>query len=307
MRERDADNKIVEEIKDEVISHQLTLTNVPDGTYTRSGVDYAEPAPVGFAAALYASWHPLQYDGTISIEAVEVEHLALPGDVLNIASGLAAWATMAAHIQQVQYNIASGHTSYVIGPAKRIDPDTLLSLMRRVRARMLPLNHICRVSGLATDRGNMIEQGGLGPDKQTSTSAGQRTYLNISPGYDPDAPFNKEIELDPDAIIPSDADDRTDPVVIKPREVKIAVMSNDNEGSIQRVQILSSEAYDQPGTEETPAADGFMLVPRPAGIHPGILAYHPGVGLIWVYSETAKQPLQRGSSDTLIFDWVRGV
>jgi hypothetical protein len=244
VRERDADNKIVEKIKDEVISHQLTLTNVPDGTYTRSGVDYAEPAPVGFAAALYASWHPLQYDGTISIEAVEVEHLAIPGDVLNIASGLSAWATMAAHIQQVQYNIASGHTSYVIGPAKRIDPDTLLSLMRRVRARMLPLNHICRVSGLATDRGNMIEQGGLGPDKQTSTSAGQRTYLNISPGYDPGATFNKEIELDPDAIVPSDAATRTESIVIKPRIIQTIERDGDELVRVQRAYLVSDPVSD---------------------------------------------------------------
>ena len=303
---READDKTVAKVKEHKISHRLTLTNVPTGVYNRTGGDYAEPAPTGFAAALYASWSPLQYEGSFALELEECSHIIRPGDALNVTGSYAAWATMAAHVQQVRHEIETGHVTIVIGPAKRMDPATLLSLMRRLRARQLPVNHLSRTTGKTADRGNNVQQGGKDPDKQTTATPGSHAYLSIGE-YDPDDPFTKEIELDPDAIIPSDADDRTDPIVIKPREVRVAVMDGDTTGKIIRVQTLVSESYDQPGASATPAADGFMLVPKPAGDNPGILAYHPGVGLVWVYAATARQPLQRGSGATLEFDWVRAV
>ena len=306
---RFVDGVRVAERRNHELRHQVTLTNVKSGLYVRAEGDYAEPAPEGFATALYASWSHLQHEGQVAIEDEECDTLARPGDILNLTGGLAAWASMGAHIQQVSEDLDRGTTHIIVGPAKRIDPATLLSLMRRLRARQIPLNHLSRLSGNAGDRAGNVENGGLGPQENTTHSEGSYSHLCISDDYDSkDAPqYTKEIALDLDAIAPSDAEERTDPVVIRPREIRVAVMSSDTEGSIQRVQLLASDAYDQPGDASTPAAAGFMLVPKPSGAHPGILAYHPGGGLVWVYSGTARQPLQRSTGNTLHFDWVRGV
>lgn len=94
---------------------------------------------------------------------------------------------------------------------------------------------------------------------------------------------------------------------VKARELKIAVLDTDTTGKFTRVQILASDAYDPPGSSGSPAATGYALVPIPSGPHPGIPAYQPGVGIVWVYAPTARQPLQRGSGGTLQFDWLRGV
>lgn len=300
---RIADGKKIAEVKENRISHSLVLTQIPTGTYTRTEGDFAEPAPDGFAAALYAAWSPLQYEGTIPLELTDVTDYAHPGDALNITGGVTAWATMAAHIQQVQYEIETGRVTLTIGPARRIDPATLLSLMRRLRARALPINHLARLSGDPGDRGLNIAGGGIAPDKQTAETQGSHVYLNISPDYDPDAVYTKEIELNP-AAITKETETNADPVSIKAREVKLAVMDTDVTGKIIRAQVLCSAAYDQPGDVDTPAKDGFMLLPIPSDATPAVLTWD-GTKPVWVKAFYKYRPLQLQSDDTLGFDYVR--
>jgi len=222
---RIADGKKIAEVKETTLSHSLILTSVPTGTRTRTEGDFAEPAPEGFAAALYAAWSPLQYEGNIQLELDECTDYARPGDNLNLTGGLAAWATMNAHIQQVQYDIAAGRVTLVTGPARRVDPATLLSLMRRLRARALPINHLARTTGNPLDRGGNIHGGDIIQDKRTTATPGRTTYLNVSPDYDPDAPYIKEIELDPAAIV-KENETAPAPVQIKPREINTIEVIN---------------------------------------------------------------------------------
>jgi len=306
--ERDAIGQIVRKVADRVLTLRVTGTNALTRRYSRSEFDITvESIPAGLAAALYASFSPLTYDGDITLVAATAAAGYRPGQTLNIANGRAAWATMAAVIQTVTRNAADGSCAIVFGPAKHLGVDDLSRLARRIRQRKIPFSYIPRQTGIAGDDAALA--GGRGAKNEPSAEAGKPVFALYEAPYDPENPpaYTTSIKIDPAAIVPSDAATRETPVVIQPREVKVAVMASDTEGSIQRVQILTSAPYDQPGEEDTPAADGFMLVPKPAGDNPGILAYHPGVGLVWVYSATARQPLQRGSSATLVFDWVRGV
>jgi hypothetical protein len=298
------DGKKVTEVKEATISHSLVLTSVPTGTYSRTSGDFAEPAPDGFAAALYASWSQLQYEGNIGLDLVDVTDYAHPGAKLNLTGGLSAWTTMAAHIQQVQYEIETGRVALVIGPAKRVDPANLLSLMRRLRARALPINHLARTSGNPADRGGNVQGGDIGPEKNTVATGGRHTYLNVSPDYDEAAPYVKEIELDATAITKTNGAD-TDPVTVKAREVSLAVMDGDTTGKVIRAQILSSAPYDQPGATSTPAKDGFLLVPKPAGSNPGVLVYNPASGVAWLYATSDNTPFLQRASGVMAFDEVR--
>ena len=302
---RTEDGKKVEEVKEARIAHSLVLTSVPTGTYVRTSGDFAEPAPTGFAAALYASWSPLQYEGNVVLELDEVSAFARPGDRLNITAGVSAWATMGAHIQQVQYDIESGRCTIVMGPARRVDPATLLSLMRRLRARALPINHLARRSGDPGDRGLNVEGGGIGQDKKTSATPGRPVYINVTPStYNPSATYQKEIELDATAIAKTTEADTT-AVVVKSRELDLVVRDSDTTGKIIRAQVLSSAAYDQPGAAATPAKDGFILVPKPTGSNPGVLIYSPSSGVYWLYATTDNQPFLQRAGGVMLFDEVR--
>ncbi len=287
---READGKKVAEVKEAHVSHSLVLTSVPTGTYTRTEGDYAEPAPDGFAAALYAAWSPLQYEGTIPVELEDCTAIARPGDVLNLTGGLAAWASMRAHIQQVQHEIATGRTTIVIGPARRVDPATLLSLMRRLRARAIPFNHLTRTSGQRQNLGD-IAGGGMHQDKRTTAAPGVTTYQNVPSDYDPDAPYTTEIDLDPAAIAPPDAATRTEPVIIKPRIIQTVERQGDELVRVQRSYLVSEPVSDpviidpdEPGGggEENPG-DECDQNDHPGGDPPEygdpVGGDHPGTGV----------------------------
>jgi len=239
------DGKKVAEVKEATISHSLVLTSVPTGTYSRTSGDFAEPAPDGFAAALYDSWSQLQYEGNIGLDLDDVSDYAHPGDNLNLTGGLSAWSTMNAQIQQVQYEIETGRVALVIGPAKRVDPANLLSLMRRLRARALPINHLARTSGNPADRGGNVQGGDIGPEKNTVATGGRYTYLSVDPDYDPDAPYTKTIELDPTAISKGNESDNT-AIQIKPREVYLIENPDTAARAYRLHQVMASASYGDP-------------------------------------------------------------
>jgi hypothetical protein len=244
---READGKQVAEVKEATLVHSLVLTAVPTGTYRRAASGganaYEEPSPLGLAASLYQSWQPLQYDGTVVVEEEDVGFMAAPGDVLNLTGGLAAWATMRAHIQQVHYEIENGRTTIIVGPAKRVDPPSLGSLLRRLRSRGTPFNHLSRTTGKRQNLGD-VETGGIAQDKKTTAAPGVPQHQTIPSAYDPDAPYTTEIDLDPAAIIPPDAATRTTPVIIKPRIIQTVERQGNALVRVQRSYLVSDPVTD---------------------------------------------------------------
>jgi hypothetical protein len=110
--------------------------------------------------------------------------------------------------------------------------------MRRFRARIIPLNHISRTTGLRADRGGGAEQGGPAPDAQVDQYSGETKQMCLTKDYDSEADaYTAKIDIDPESIVKTDEDDAT-AITIKPREI-MAVES----GVIKYRQVLASEQY----------------------------------------------------------------
>jgi len=305
--ERDPIGQIVRKIANRVLTLRVTGTNALTRRYSRSELSiYEESVPTGIAAGLHEAFSPVTYEGDLTVVGETPAAGYRPGQTFNILGGRAEWATMDAVIQSVTRNAADGSCAVTFGPAKHLGPDDLSRLRKRIRSRKIPFSYIPRQTGLAGDAGAL--GGGRNPQNQNAGEAGKPAFELIETPYDPDNPpaYLAQIILDPEEITPSDAATRTDPVQIQPREVKVAVMDGDTTGTIQRVQILTSAPYDQPGAAATPAKDGFILVPKPTGSAPGALVYLPGTGVAWVYADTDLKVLQRTGTSAAGFDWVRG-
>jgi hypothetical protein len=287
---RDLANNIIEVRKDQQVALQLTMCNISTGAYTRQEGDHAEPEPTGFATALYNAWNQLQYDGRLIIEEEEPSRPDRPGDVLNITSARGEWATMNAQIQQIQEDIAIGRTTIIFGPASRIDPATLLSLMRRIRARVIPFNHLVRTTGKAADRANGVQIGGKVPDAQADPYTGEPLRVRIvagnpdPEGADPD--FAAEIDLNPAAIDRETGDPSS--VEITPR--RMVLLERSEGGDIMRVtrHILASDSVGTPVVEDV----GGL----PDGTSTGQILYWSGSAWVRLNVGTEGYILRAGSS-----------
>ena len=297
--ERDAANAIVSSVKNVKISLTLTLTDATTQTYTKTDGDYAEPTPVGLAAALYASHNRLQFDGSVQLTENEPTGAWFPGRPLNITGGLAEWATMAAQVQTVTIDISSGTTSLTFGPAKHIGLDKLLQLLRVTRRRADSWHHKSRHSGDAQD--GAVGMGGHAARHEHDAHGGEpkrSVYKRDSGGS-----YTAAIDIDPDAVTKTTESDST-AIEIEPRELVLLERdgTDDSEGVLVRRQVMASVGYDAPTSAE------FAIVPRPSGSSPGVLTYDPADGgsMVWVYSTTLYKVFQHMTGNVLGFDWERG-
>ena len=132
------------EVTEKSLSRQFVLTNAESRRYY--GLfdgGYAEPAPAGLAAALYAACSTLQYAGRVSLTESECAAArAGLGKVLHVTGGLAAWANMSAVVEQVEERFDTGETTIVVGPQSHLFPQDLIELVRasRLRSSLQPLD-----------------------------------------------------------------------------------------------------------------------------------------------------------------------
>lgn len=89
----------------------------------------------GIVKAIYDAVSVLQYEGSIVLAEEECSAGPRPGKVLNLAGGLASWATMGAAIQSVVFELASGKTSIAFGPPKHLGVEDFIDLLRGNRKR----------------------------------------------------------------------------------------------------------------------------------------------------------------------------
>jgi hypothetical protein len=111
---------------------KITLTNLPGGTY---GITSAgEVVPYGLAGYIYNIEKILQYEGTFTIQEVEVTDQCPMGNNLNLSqvggAGLAEWATMNACVQSISYDLAAGKTTLTFGPAGHLGAKDFVERLR---------------------------------------------------------------------------------------------------------------------------------------------------------------------------------
>lgn len=111
-------------------------TNADDKTYITTGTfDPSEPTPSGLAAAILASISTLHYEGSISLKQQDAGDTPLISRTINIQGGRSEWASMAAQVYSVNYDLDAGSTQISFGPARHLAAADLFQLYRNTRTR----------------------------------------------------------------------------------------------------------------------------------------------------------------------------
>jgi len=140
----------------ELIDLKITVkaTNAETKTYSvLDSFDSGEETPTGVAAALFSAWNTLHFDGGFRLVESECSGTVFPGRTLNLTDGIAAWATMAALVQEVSEDIDTGHTSVTFGPPRAIEADSLVALFRALRGRSYSMHRLEKTTGETSGAG----------------------------------------------------------------------------------------------------------------------------------------------------------
>jgi len=116
----------------------LLATNAVTGEYRNSTLESAGEDPTefaGLATNIYTDLNTLSWDGQLSLVETECTGSIALGNVLNLTSGNAAWATMNATVQAVSGDIDSGTTRVTLGVNKHLSAGQLVDLLRINRTR----------------------------------------------------------------------------------------------------------------------------------------------------------------------------
>jgi hypothetical protein len=166
------DNGILEKVTDKPISITLISCNGTSKTYRRTSTyRSAETVPSGIAAALYASWNKLHYDGALQLHETEPTWQAMPGNVINLTGGLTEWATMAAIVQDVTVDVDRGLTFIQLGSSRRLGASDLLALFKAARNRRFSLSRPFRTDA-AEPGAASIPGAAAAPVKNAAADAG---------------------------------------------------------------------------------------------------------------------------------------
>lgn len=159
------------EVKNELLSFTLTLTNAGTGIYSALG-SYTEgdKIPEGLAAEVFAAIGQLHYDGKISTIAEEPPATCGIRNVLNLSGGHPDWDTMRACVQAVDWDVDFGTSTITFGPPEHIGVADLVQMARANTKR-------ASVGSLPAKKSSDIEEdemtiGGDG-SKSNSTAGGE--------------------------------------------------------------------------------------------------------------------------------------
>ncbi|HRR33525.1 MAG TPA: hypothetical protein P5026_05465 [Kiritimatiellia bacterium] len=227
-----------------------------------------EPVPPDMAAALYASWNRLHYDGSVMLRESECSMDVLPGRLLSLTGGRPEWASMAAVVQDVTCNIAEGTTAVRTGTCGRLEADNLMALYRAARGRRFSVLRLGRDSGDATD-GNAVDAGGLTPND--SADGGTPPVLRerfAVEAYDASSRLHR-VDINPSAIA-FQVSGSAAPLNIAVKEVLLPVESDGKVTGAKRAQVLVCTPYgdelplDAPEPEDPTPGEGGTLPSLPA-------------------------------------------
>ena len=236
---RDGDDNPLEDVEEREVSLKLLSTDATSREYITTGsIDFGETTPTGVAAALYASWSVLHYEGTLSLIQTDPDFTLVPGRTLNISNGLAAWATMAALIQEAAISLADGATTIRIGPPARLEADSLVGLYRATHASNFSWSRSSRTTAELT--GSDVPGPENLPKQRTNDGdPGKKNRLQVR---NEDGDSNEHvIDLDPSCTTFADAGDKT-PITFTPQEMLIPELV-DGSYVLKRRQVLASPSY----------------------------------------------------------------
>lgn len=112
----------------------VTGTNAVTKTYKSiSSWSAAESTPVGIAQAVYTALHAsMPYQGSVTVAADEIPSVPYHGRVVCLPP---TWASMAAPVHSVDWDVGSGTMRLGFGPAPHLAPADFLEMQRIMRAR----------------------------------------------------------------------------------------------------------------------------------------------------------------------------
>lgn len=139
---------LVKEVKTKVLSWAGTLTNATTGAYSSIEM-VGEDIPPNLAEKVWDALAQTQYEGEHRIIEAEPTQQVTMANTLNLTGGDAAWATMAAQIQQIQEDDSTGATRIVFGPASHLNTGDLFAVWKFNRNRPRDVDLSGRTTGKA--------------------------------------------------------------------------------------------------------------------------------------------------------------
>jgi hypothetical protein len=262
------------QVDQRVVQITLKSTNGATKTYSRTtSFVAAEPVPAGVAAALYASWNRLHWDGDLRLVEAETSFQAVPANLVNLTGSRTEWTTMAALVQEAVIDLAAGTSALRIGTCGRVEADSLVALFRAAHFHRFSFRALMRVD--AEVAGDKVEGPSAAAMKLGSDGDNGRTKRLVirDSVTENGTAWPHVIDLAPSLIdhaTDSDAAART----LQPREVWI-VYDDSGTKKAKKCQVLASALY---GTAATLGAS------IPSGNAAGqILIWDTGTGA-WIVS-----------------------
>lgn len=230
---------IDESVEARKVSVKLLSCGGTSKTY-RTTLSYtaAETPPSGLAAALYASWGRLHWDGSFRLVETEAAFQCGPWNRVNLTGGLAAWASMDALVPEITVDLDAGITSVSTGTFGRLQADTLVAFWRGINSRRFATSRLARTDAGAAGH---VYVGASGTPVSSPTEGDPGRPRRIVLRDTSAETLLQTIDLNPAAVAHASAGDRT-ARTIQPREILIPYQSG---GSVvaKLCQVLSSELY----------------------------------------------------------------
>jgi hypothetical protein len=224
------------------VSVKLLSTDAVTKTYS-SLVSYSsgESLPSGVAAALYASWSRLHWDGQFRMVEAEASFQAMPGSLVNLTGGRSEWSTMAALVQDVTVDLTSGATTIRTGTCGRLEADSLMALWRGAHFRRFSWNRNTRTDASLNSSGAKVSGGTkLARSVADSADAGQakiKRYTGTDSGS-----RAQNVLIDPSAITFANAPDAA-AKTMQIREIRVLEKQGDGTYKAKLAQVLCSDIY----------------------------------------------------------------
>lgn len=231
-----------EKVDTKHISVKLLSTDAVTKTYSAlMSYSSGEALPSGVAAALYASWSRLHWDGQVRLMEADASFQAMPGNLVNITGGRSEWATMAALVQDVTVDLTAGTSTIRTGTCGRLEADSLMALWRGAHFRRFSWNRLTRTDASLGSAGAKVSGGTqLARTVADSADAGIAKIKRWT-GTDSGSRV-QNVLIDPSAITFANAPDAA-AKTMQIREIRVLERQGDGTYKAKLAQVLCSDIY----------------------------------------------------------------
>lgn len=234
----------VEAAEKKKVRVKLLSTDGVTRTYTALATQSAaESVPTGVAAALYASWSRLHWDGEFGLVGQDAAFSCLPGMLANLTGGLSDWSTMNALVQIAVIDLTQGTSRITTGTCGRLEADSLLALWRAAHFRRFSFNRLMRTdaafssSGVKVDGGKQLAR--LLADTSDPGVAQSKRYTGTDSGA-----HTHTATIDPSSVAFATSGDAADKNLTI-QELYLPVPISGDPGGVEgkKAQVLSCAPY----------------------------------------------------------------